>query len=273
MKRVVVIAKGDVQRVGYRDEVERIARKLGLTGYVENLKPYNVKIVAEGDEDKLRQFIGLLKIQKYPIFVEELDVSWHDATGEFSYFEIKRGDWREELFERLDAAGRLLHRSVELGEKSVELGEKNLKLAERSVELTERSVELGEKNLKLVEKSVELGKMSVELAEKNLKLAERSVELGEKNVELGEKNVELAERSVELAEKNLKLIEKSVGLGEKSVIIGEEILRTMREESEKTRSEIKLLRSDLREYIEVSLKDIRNRIMEIEAALKRAGIM
>ena len=249
MKRVVVIAKGDVQRVGYRDEVERIARKLGLTGYVENLKPYNVKIVAEGDEDKLRQFIGLLKIQKYPIFVEELDVSWHDATGEFSYFEIKRGDWREELFERLDAAGRLLHRSVELGEKSVELGEKNLKLAERSVELTERSVELGEKNLKLVEKSVELGKMSVELAEKNL-----------------------------------KLIEKSVGLGEKSVIIGEEILRAMREESEKTRevvreesektrSEIKLLRSDLREYIEVSLKDIRNRIMEIEAALKRAGIM
>jgi len=242
MKRVVVIAKGDVQRVGYRDEVERIARKLGLTGYVENLKPYNVKIVAEGDEDKLRQFIGLLKIQKYPIFVEELDVSWHDATGEFSYFEIKRGDWREELFERLDAAGRLLHRSVELGEKSVELGEKNLKLAERSVEL------------------------------------------GEKNVELGEKNVELEEMSVELAEKNLKLIEKSVGLGEKSVIIGEEILRAMREESEKTRevvreesektrSEIKLLRSDLREYIEVSLKDIRNRIMEIEAALKRAGIM
>ncbi|MEM2246819.1 MAG: acylphosphatase [Thermoproteota archaeon] len=256
MKRVVVIAKGDVQRVGYRDEVERIARKLGLTGYVENLKPYNVKIVAEGDEDKLRQFIGLLKIQKYPIFVEELDVSWHDATGEFSYFEIKRGDWREELFERLDAAGRLLHRSVELGEKSVELGEKNLKLAERSVEL----------------------------GEKNVELAERSVELGEKNLKLVEKSVELGKMSVELAEKNLKLIEKSVGLGEKSVIIGEEILRAMREESEKTRevvreesektrSEIKLLRSDLREYIEVSLKDIRNRIMEIEAALKRAGIM
>ncbi|MEM1548230.1 MAG: acylphosphatase [Thermoproteota archaeon] len=228
MKRIVAIAKGEVQRVGYRDEVERIARKLGLTGYVENLKPYDVKIVAEGDEEKLRQFIGLLKIQKYPIFVEELDVSWYDATGEFSYFEIKRGDWKEELFERLDAAGRLLHRSVELGEKSVELGEKNLELAKRSVELGEKSVELGEKSL--------------------------------------------------------KLIEKSVGLGEKSVSIGEEILRAIREESEstrevvkeeaeKTRSEIKLLRSDLREYIEVSLKDIRNRIMEIEAALKRAGIM
>jgi hypothetical protein len=28
MKRVVIIAKGEVQRAGFRDEVERIARKL-----------------------------------------------------------------------------------------------------------------------------------------------------------------------------------------------------------------------------------------------------
>lgn len=134
MKRVIIIAKGDVQRVGYRDEVERIARKLNLTGYVENLKPYNVKIVAEGDEEKLKQFIELIKIQKFPIFVESLEVSWQDATGEFSHFEIKRGEWQEELFERLDTAGRLLYRSVELGERSVELGERSVKLGEEILE-------------------------------------------------------------------------------------------------------------------------------------------
>ncbi len=36
MKRVVIVAKGDVQRVGYRDAVERIARKLRISGFVEN---------------------------------------------------------------------------------------------------------------------------------------------------------------------------------------------------------------------------------------------
>ena len=40
MKRVAIIAKGRVQREGYRDEVEEIARKLKITGFVENVKPY-----------------------------------------------------------------------------------------------------------------------------------------------------------------------------------------------------------------------------------------
>ncbi|MGB9727647.1 MAG: acylphosphatase [Nitrososphaeria archaeon] len=93
MKRATIVAKGDVQRVGYRDNVERIARKLNLTGYVENLKPYDVKVVAEGSEENLKQFIELIKIQKFQIFVESLEVSWSDPTGEFSCFEIKRGEW------------------------------------------------------------------------------------------------------------------------------------------------------------------------------------
>jgi len=124
--------------------VQRIAKKLKIQGYVENLKPYDVLIVAEGDEENLREFIKLIRIRKYPISVEELKAEWGDATGEFEYFEIKRGEWQEELFERLDMAGRLLYRSVELGEK-------NLKLTERSVELGEKSLYVGEQLVKKVD--------------------------------------------------------------------------------------------------------------------------
>ena len=143
MKRAVIIAKGEVQRVGYRDAVEKIARKLKLTGFVENLKPYDVRIVAEGKQDALDEFITHIRIEKHPITpisVEDLDVRFEVATGEFEYFEIKRGDWQDELGERLDVAGALLYRSVELGTRSVELGEK-------SVELGEKSVAIGEKTL------------------------------------------------------------------------------------------------------------------------------
>ena len=44
MKRIEITAKGDVPRVGYCDMVERIASKLKLAGFVENLKTYDVLV-------------------------------------------------------------------------------------------------------------------------------------------------------------------------------------------------------------------------------------
>jgi acylphosphatase len=118
-----------VQRVGYRDIVEKIARKLHLTGYVENLKPYDVKIVAEGDESSLDEFLTRIRINKHPaspISVGDIDVEFGAATGEFEYFEIRRGDWTEELGERMDVAGALPYRSVELEIESVGIGREML---------------------------------------------------------------------------------------------------------------------------------------------------
>lgn len=102
--RTVIIAKGDVQRVGYRDVVERIARKMRLTGFVENVKPYDVRIVCEGDRARVKELIEQINIREFPIDVEDLDVKFEVATEEFDYFEIRRGDWTEELGERLDSA-------------------------------------------------------------------------------------------------------------------------------------------------------------------------
>ena len=141
MKRITVIVKGEVQRVGYRDEVQRVARKLGIKGYVENIKPYDVRIVAEGEEKDLKEFIKAIKIERFPIEVESIDVKWDKATDEFEYFEIKRGPPEEELGERLDAAAKYLFRSVQLGERSVELSEKSVALGERSVEIGEKMLE------------------------------------------------------------------------------------------------------------------------------------
>ena len=155
MQRVVIIAKGEVQRVRYRDEVERIARKLRLSGFVENIKPYDVRIVAEGEADNIGRFIEQIKIKKYSIDVEDLEVNFEGFKGEFEYFEIRRGDWHEELGERLDAAGKLLYRSVELSEKSVQLGEKSVQLSEKSVHLTEESVRIGHTMLEKQDETID----------------------------------------------------------------------------------------------------------------------
>ncbi|UUX92310.1 acylphosphatase [Methanoplanus endosymbiosus] len=107
MKRVQVIADGYVQRVGYRDFVQKETFCRDITGYVKNLDDGKVEIVAEGSEEELQAFVSRINITKYPINVTECNVSWQEAKEEFKKFEIKRGDREEETFERLDYAGKI----------------------------------------------------------------------------------------------------------------------------------------------------------------------
>ncbi|MEA1895269.1 MAG: acylphosphatase, partial [Euryarchaeota archaeon] len=82
-------------------------------------------IVAKGDESSLDEFLTRIRVDKHPaspISVEAIDTELRAATGEFEYFEIRRGDWTEELGERMDVAGSLIYRSVELGIESVGIG-------------------------------------------------------------------------------------------------------------------------------------------------------
>jgi acylphosphatase len=110
--RAEIVARGEVQRVGYRDVVERAARKLKLTGFVENVTPYDVRIVCEGERSSIDALVALIRIKEHPIDVEDLEVRFEPATGEFEYFTIKRGEMAEELGERLDVFNAILTEMV-----------------------------------------------------------------------------------------------------------------------------------------------------------------
>ena len=47
-----------MQGVGFRFTAERIAVKLGVTGWVKNLENGNVEIVAEAEKEILEDFLG-----------------------------------------------------------------------------------------------------------------------------------------------------------------------------------------------------------------------
>ena len=162
MRRVEIIAKGDVQRVGYRDAVQNIARKLRLSGIVQNVEPYDVRIVAEGEEDALKEFVNAVNIQERPIMVEELEVRWGDATGEFQYFRILRGDWQEELGERFDVAIRYLQRSVELGEQNLAVGRENLSIGRMMLEKQDAMLEKQDRMLEKQDLMIEKQDETVE---------------------------------------------------------------------------------------------------------------
>jgi acylphosphatase len=104
MKRAVIIAKGKVQKVGYRDFVQDSAREFGITGYVENLEDGNVKVVCEGKEAEINEFIKVIKVKRDFIDVKEAPLEYEEPTGEFKLFKIMYGDVPEELGDRLGAA-------------------------------------------------------------------------------------------------------------------------------------------------------------------------
>ena len=87
-KRITARITGRVQMVMFRDFAQRKARGFGLTGFVKNNADGDVEVVAEGDEDILRQFIELLR--EGPLFakVENIMVDWAEPAFEFVSFEI-----------------------------------------------------------------------------------------------------------------------------------------------------------------------------------------
>ena len=63
---------GEVQGVGYRRAVQKIARTLNVVGYVRNQPDGDVRIVAEAGSDKtLDEFTRAITIDRTPIRVDQ----------------------------------------------------------------------------------------------------------------------------------------------------------------------------------------------------------
>ncbi|MCG2825527.1 MAG: acylphosphatase, partial [Thermoplasmatales archaeon] len=83
MIKAVLAVTGDVQGAGYRSYLIRVARKLGLEGYVENLPNGVVNVVCEGQKEKIEEFVSKIKIKNEVVEVENINVKYDKPTGEF----------------------------------------------------------------------------------------------------------------------------------------------------------------------------------------------
>ena len=74
VQRIILIASGRVQGVGFRDFACRIGKSCHLAGYAKNLSDGTVEIVAEGEEHQLAELARRLEGIKTPfgIRVENL---------------------------------------------------------------------------------------------------------------------------------------------------------------------------------------------------------
>jgi acylphosphatase len=88
LKQVHLFVRGRVQGVFFRASSQREAKRLGLTGWVKNRPDGGVEILAEGEEDGLKELIGWANRGPSAARVERVDVRWRSFAGDFSDFRI-----------------------------------------------------------------------------------------------------------------------------------------------------------------------------------------
>ena len=88
IKEIECKITGRVHGVMFRDFTKREARKGGLVGTVENQNDGSVRVIAQGEETSLQDF--LLEIKKGPTLakIENLSVIWREPSGKFEDFKI-----------------------------------------------------------------------------------------------------------------------------------------------------------------------------------------
>jgi len=86
--RAHVIVSGRVQGVFFRMETKRAADRLGVRGWVRNLKDGTVEALFEGNQDLVQAALDWCRQGPPHAAVDNVNVTWHEYTDEFDGFKI-----------------------------------------------------------------------------------------------------------------------------------------------------------------------------------------
>jgi acylphosphatase len=233
MRRFVATASGRVQRVGYREHVYNETFEREISGYVKNLRTGEVEIVAEGDEKDLQGFINEINIIRRPIAVKSFTVRWEEATGEYTNFEIIQGDSQEEIAERMDYAGNVLH----------------------SIDMK-------------LDQSLQLQHTTLNKQDQSLQLQHTMLDKQDQSLQLQRTMLEKQDQSLQLQRTMLDKQDQMLGKQDRMLDKQDQMLQVGKESKE----EIAGLRSDTRKHLDDEFAEIRKELVSIKDALARAGI-
>lgn len=91
-RQLTAIVHGYVQGVSFRYYTQRTASRLGVTGWVANLRDGTVKVVAQGNEAALQAFLTFLYEGSPAAAVQRVEVVWQKVTEPFTTFTIRLRD-------------------------------------------------------------------------------------------------------------------------------------------------------------------------------------
>lgn len=87
--RGTVHISGRVQGVWFRQSTKNIADQYAVTGWVRNNPEGSVEAVFEGDRSAVQKVVDWCQQGPDMARVDDLLITWHEATGEFSEFQVR----------------------------------------------------------------------------------------------------------------------------------------------------------------------------------------
>ncbi|MGX7106642.1 acylphosphatase [Hutsoniella sourekii] len=89
MKTYEILFTGQVQGVGFRFHVQECSRHLPVYGTVRNLSDGRVKVIAQGDQASIREFIRLIKIPRHRMMkIKQVEVHEIELAKQYHDFRI-----------------------------------------------------------------------------------------------------------------------------------------------------------------------------------------
>jgi acylphosphatase len=88
LKQLQLVVRGRVQGVYFRASTQREAKRLGLSGWVKNRADGSIEVLAEGEEDAIRELHGWAQKGPSAARVDRVDTRWRSFTGDFADFRI-----------------------------------------------------------------------------------------------------------------------------------------------------------------------------------------
>lgn len=80
---------GKVQGVGYRFFATRVARRMGLKGWIQNMRDGAVEALVEGEKKAIDEWIEELREGPRYAEVTQIDQESKDFTGRLGDFDVK----------------------------------------------------------------------------------------------------------------------------------------------------------------------------------------
>jgi acylphosphatase len=87
-KTVFIYYRGRVQGVGFRFTCQRVAENHGITGWVKNMPDGSVRLVAQGDENSIKEFLTEID-QNLNRFISDKEIEWQDFPEKLDNFNIR----------------------------------------------------------------------------------------------------------------------------------------------------------------------------------------
>ncbi len=89
LKQLEAVVSGRVQGVSFRYYTRQEAQRLGVMGWVANQRDGTVRVMAQGSDSILSQFIEFLHRGPSLARVENVEINWVEVTKKFTRFSIR----------------------------------------------------------------------------------------------------------------------------------------------------------------------------------------